>query len=173
MKNLKSQYRYVKDRIPNIDQVDLEDDEVLKQLIAECQGRGISPSNIKHLRYLRRFLHKTSDIATGQLKTALEVRAEVGLGPASFNTSSLSASASTSRPLRLERSFLMSGDPGIAEDICIVVHFQLKIISQFSDERLVIDDGESVSPPTSPISSGIRIINDKDDSGGKYLAIIG
>ena len=38
LKNLKSQYRYVKDRIPNIDEVDLEDDEVLKQLIAECQG---------------------------------------------------------------------------------------------------------------------------------------
>ena len=50
LKNLKSQYRYVKDRIPNIDEVDLEDDDVLKQLIAECQGRGISPSNIKHLR---------------------------------------------------------------------------------------------------------------------------
>ena len=50
LKNLKSQYRYVKDRIPNIDEVDLEDDEILKQLIAECQGRGISPSNIKHLK---------------------------------------------------------------------------------------------------------------------------
>merc|ERR1711997_1000585 len=63
LKNLKSQYRYVKDRIPNIDEVDLEDDEVLKQLITECQGRGISPSNIKHLRYLRRFLQKTTDFA--------------------------------------------------------------------------------------------------------------
>ena len=29
LKNLKSQYRYVKDRIPNIDEVDLEDDEVI------------------------------------------------------------------------------------------------------------------------------------------------
>lgn len=64
LKNLKSQYRYVKDRIPNIDEVDLEDDDVLKQLIAECQGRGISPSNIKHLRYLRRFLRRTADFAT-------------------------------------------------------------------------------------------------------------
>ena len=53
LKNLKSQYRYVKDRIPNIDEVDLEDDDVLKQLIAECQGRGISPSNIKHLRFVK------------------------------------------------------------------------------------------------------------------------
>ena len=38
LKNLKSQYRYVKERIPNIDEVDLEDEEVLKQLIADCQG---------------------------------------------------------------------------------------------------------------------------------------
>ena len=30
LKNLKSQYRYVKDRIPNIDDVDLEQDEILK-----------------------------------------------------------------------------------------------------------------------------------------------
>merc|ERR1719479_526079 len=90
LKNLKSQYRYVKDRIPNIDEVDLEDDEVLKQLIAECQGRGISPSNIKHLRYLKRFLMKSSDAASSQLKTALEVRAEV-LGV-----------AGSSRPTRLE-----------------------------------------------------------------------
>ena len=67
LKNLKSQYRYVKDRIPNIDEVDLEDDEVLKQLIAECQGRGISPSNIKHLKNVKRFIVKSSDAA--QLKT--------------------------------------------------------------------------------------------------------
>ena len=66
LKNLKSQYRYVKDRIPNIDEVDLEDDDVLKQLVAECQGRGISPSNIKHLRYLRRFLQKTTDYAANR-----------------------------------------------------------------------------------------------------------
>ena len=37
MKNLKSQYRFVKERIPNIDDLDLEDDEVVKELIAKCQ----------------------------------------------------------------------------------------------------------------------------------------
>ena len=58
LKNLKSQYRYVKERIPNIDDLDLEDDDVVRQLIAECQGRGISPSSIKHLRSLLRFLNK-------------------------------------------------------------------------------------------------------------------
>ena len=44
LKNLKSQYRYVKERIPNIDEVDLEDEEVLKQLIADCQGMACSIS---------------------------------------------------------------------------------------------------------------------------------
>ena len=63
LKNLKSQYRYVKERIPNIDDLDLEDDDVVRQLIAECQGRGISPSSIKHLRSLLRFLTKQKDIA--------------------------------------------------------------------------------------------------------------
>ena len=56
LKNLKSQYRYIKERIPQIVQLDLEDDTVMKRLIHECQGRGISPSNLKHLRYLKRFL---------------------------------------------------------------------------------------------------------------------
>ena len=37
LKNLKSQYRYVKDRIPNIDELDLEDDDVVKDLITKCQ----------------------------------------------------------------------------------------------------------------------------------------
>ena len=38
LKNLKSQYRYVKERIPTIDTLDLEDDDVVRQLIGECQG---------------------------------------------------------------------------------------------------------------------------------------
>ena len=38
LKNLKSQYRYVKERIPDIDTLDLEDDNVVRQLISECQG---------------------------------------------------------------------------------------------------------------------------------------
>jgi len=61
LKNLKSQYRMLKERIPNINEVDLEDDDVLKQLIADCQGRGISPSHIKHVKYVKRFLVKSAD----------------------------------------------------------------------------------------------------------------
>jgi len=104
LKNLKSQYRYVKDRIPNIDEVDLEDDEILKQLIAECQGRGISPSNIKHLRDLKRFLQKSSEMAKTTLQNALEVRNEI-LGPG-VTISNTSTVAPIHGPSRVERSLL-------------------------------------------------------------------
>ncbi len=60
LKNLKSQYRYVKERIPGVATLDLEDEAVMKSLIAECQTRGISPSSLKHLRYLRQFLARMS-----------------------------------------------------------------------------------------------------------------
>eukprot|EP00096_Caligus_rogercresseyi_P006482 TRINITY_DN2294_c0_g1_i1.p1 TRINITY_DN2294_c0_g1~~TRINITY_DN2294_c0_g1_i1.p1 ORF type:complete len:322 (-),score=131.11 TRINITY_DN2294_c0_g1_i1:158-1123(-) len=58
LKNLKSQYRYVKDRVPNLDILDLEDDTVVKKLILDCQGRGISSASIKHLKYLKKFISK-------------------------------------------------------------------------------------------------------------------
>merc|ERR1712212_310459 len=80
LKNLKSQYRYVKERIPNIDEVDLEDEEVLKQLIADCQGRGISPSHIKNLKFIKRFLMKMAEeIGGSQMKTNTIPRPEMVL----------------------------------------------------------------------------------------------
>ena len=94
----------MKDRIPNIDDVDLEDDEILKQLIAECQGRGISPSNIKHLRDLKRFLLKSSEMAKTTLQNALEVRNEI-LGPG-VTISNTSTVAPIHGPSRVERSLL-------------------------------------------------------------------
>ena len=94
----------MKDRIPNIDEVDLEDDEILKQLIAECQGRGISPSNIKHLRDLKRFLQKSSEMAKTTLQNALEVRNEIlGPGVTISKTSTVAPIHGTSR---VERSLL-------------------------------------------------------------------
>jgi len=102
LKNLKSQYRYVKDRIPNIDDVDLEQDEILKQLIAECQGRGISPSHIKHLKQLKRFLVKSSESAMLTLQNALEVRNEI-LGPSAVTPGMPNLStASVTGPSRME-----------------------------------------------------------------------
>ena len=64
LKNLKSQYRYVKERIPDIDDLDLEDDSVVKRLVQDCQAKAISPSCIKHLRLLMRFLKKHKRVAT-------------------------------------------------------------------------------------------------------------
>ena len=55
LKNLKSQYRYVKERIPYIDDLDLDNEEVIKQLLTECQAKAISPSSIKHLKFLLRY----------------------------------------------------------------------------------------------------------------------
>ena len=40
-RNLKSQWRYVKDRIPGIETADLDDEEVVRSLGAECQQRGV------------------------------------------------------------------------------------------------------------------------------------
>ena len=40
LKNLKSQWRYVKDRIPGIETADLDDEDVVRQLSQECQTRG-------------------------------------------------------------------------------------------------------------------------------------
>ena len=54
--NLKSQYHYVTERIPYIDDLDLEDESVVKQLLTECQARAISPSSIKHLKFLLRYI---------------------------------------------------------------------------------------------------------------------
>ena len=64
----------LKERIPNINDVDLEDEDVLKQLIADCQGRGISPSHIKHVKYVKRFLVKSADnhITDAPTKTVKE-----------------------------------------------------------------------------------------------------
>ena len=55
LKNLKSQYRYVKERIPYIDDLDLDNEDVIKQLLTECQAKAISPSSIKHLKFLLRY----------------------------------------------------------------------------------------------------------------------
>ena len=163
LKNLKSQYRYVKDRIPNIDEIDLDDDEVLKQLIAECQGRGISPSNIKHLRYLRRFLNKTSDAAQGQLQNALKVRSEVIGGPSSSVSLSLSTPGATASP------GTSSQKPQVVRTIRVARTLEQNVEPE---ANFNFDESDSVSPPSTPAASGVRIIHDRDEedeeSEGKY-----
>lgn len=65
LKNLKSQWRYVKDRLPGIEEADLNDEETVRQLMHECQSRGVSPSCIKHLRLLKQFLMSLSAVKRG------------------------------------------------------------------------------------------------------------
>ena len=56
LKNLKSQWRYVKDRIPGIETADLDDEDVVRQLSQECQTRGgeslLSPFKLFELKNL-------------------------------------------------------------------------------------------------------------------------
>merc|ERR1719367_1430468 len=65
LKNLKSQWRYVKDRLPGIEEADLNEEETVRQLMHECQSRGVSPSCIKHLRLLKQFLLSLSAVKRG------------------------------------------------------------------------------------------------------------
>eukprot|EP00095_Tigriopus_kingsejongensis_P009202 maker-scaffold299_size217019-snap-gene-1.33 protein:Tk09202 transcript:maker-scaffold299_size217019-snap-gene-1.33-mRNA-1 annotation:"atp-dependent -nad h-hydrate dehydratase isoform x1" len=86
LKNLKSQYRYVKERIPYIINLNLEDDETMKRLITDCQSRGISPSSLKHLRYLRRFLNRMASLKAQGPYGSLEdsgPSSDGGMGPSS------------------------------------------------------------------------------------------
>jgi len=65
LKNLKSQWRYVKDRLPGIEEADLDNEDAVRQLMHECQARGVSPSCIKHLRLLKQFLLSLAAIRKG------------------------------------------------------------------------------------------------------------
>ena len=42
--------RNVKDRVPRLDEIDLEDEAELKDLMHDCQNNGVSPFCVKHLR---------------------------------------------------------------------------------------------------------------------------
>ena len=41
----------MKDRVPRLDEIDLEDEAELKDLMHDCQNNGVSPFCVKHLRY--------------------------------------------------------------------------------------------------------------------------
>lgn len=154
LKNLKSQYRYVKDRIPNIDDLDLEDDDVVKELITKCQGRGISPSSIKHLRFLKRFLSRQSS-ATFESAT----RSSSSTPPGSISVPMTISTTSASSPLR---KILLAAKPP--------QHVIIPQKPSFMLNRTTIQiaeppnqDEESVSPPTTPVpSQSIKIISSAD-----------
>ena len=99
LKNLKSQWRYVKDRIPGIETADLDDEDVVRQLSQECQTRGgepepppslanvilssppVSPSCIKHLRLLKQFLISLAAVRKGVAPPTFKPEAVVSLAP--------------------------------------------------------------------------------------------
>ena len=128
LKNLKSQYRYVKERIPNIDDLDLEDDDVVRQLIAECQGRGISPSSIKHLRSLLRFLNKQKDFAkkSGVPSDFLNSSSSSASHPSSSVSSNNSTIIATPQPF-VKRNQVNNQDLTIKNNLSINNTQMLKI----------------------------------------------
>ncbi len=93
LKNLKSQYRYVKERIPEVATINLENEDSMKHLVSECQSRGISPSSLKHLKYLRRFLAKVNQVRLRQpleLPQASSSSLAAAADPLSMGSSSFS-----------------------------------------------------------------------------------
>ena len=80
LKNLKSQYRYVKERIPYIDDLDLDNEDVIKQLLTECQAKAISPSSIKHLKFLLRYGERSFTFKN-LLNSIRSKSVKVGLSP--------------------------------------------------------------------------------------------
>ena len=137
LKNLKSQWRYVKDRIPGIESADLDDEEVVRNLGQECQSRGVSPSCIKHLRLLKQFLVSLAAVRRGvsppKFKSETFNVASV-LENQRFPTSTATAQQGTS--LVTQNKLKMENDDE-EEDT-----------EDTTDARLVVETG--ISPPTSP-----------------------
>jgi len=164
LKNLKSQYRYVKERIPYIDDLDLDNEDVIKQLLTECQAKAISPSSIKHLKFLLRFLNKlkmmTAMSAAGEIKPSLA-------SSSGGHQSSNSASARSS-PLLSNSRLLPTAS---------TVSANLRALNKLSGSK-----DEGVSPPSSPYTapkiisngSGVHLstggLGSSDDDGSGELS---
>jgi len=142
LKNLKSQYRYVKERIPDIDTLDLEDDNVVRQLISECQGRGISPSSIKHLRFLLRFLNKQREFG--------KYAESAPSGTAGANARLFAATGDLKGGKYHPESSLFKDSP-LAREI-------------FNKSLQTSKEEAAVSPPSSPfpnqIAMGLKLVNE-------------
>jgi len=161
LKNLKSQWRYVKDRIPGIETADLDDEDVVRQLGQECQTRGVSPSCIKHLRLLKQFLLSLAAVRKG-------------VSPPKFKTETFNMAA----VLDVDKLNQRLTQPG-TEEVTIVQKqkFKSEDIEESdtfdsADARLVVETG--ISPPTSPDDGhdriGVMIVgddpeDDPDDPG--------
>jgi len=161
LKNLKSQYRYVKERIPAIDDLDLENDDVVRQLISECQGRGISPSSIKHLRFLLRFLNKQRDfgkIAEGGAGTMGGAVNRFGNRsidvPGRYHPEAMMKDSPLAKEI-FAKSVLASKGPSLAANATSMAAAAQSLLVK----KAAASEEEAVSPPTSPFP-GLKLVND-------------
>jgi len=139
LKNLKSQWRYVKDRIPGIESADLDDEDVVRTLGQECQSRGVSPSCIKHLRLLKQFLVSLAAVRRGVSPPRFKLE--------TFNVASV-----------LENQRFPASPNSTPPPLTNFVSPQSKLKTEnnednedsedLTDARLVVETG--ISPPTSP-----------------------
>ena len=142
LKNLKSQWRYVKDRIPGIESADLDDEEVVRTLGQECQSRGVSPSCIKHLRLLKQFLVSLTAVRRGVSPPKFKLE--------TFNVASIlenqryppaNSNSATPPPPPPMTSFAPQSKLKMEKN-------EEEDAEDLTDARLVVETG--ISPPTSP-----------------------
>ena len=134
LKNLKSQWRYVKDRIPGIESADLDDEEVVRTLGQECQSRGVSPSCIKHLRLLKQFLVSLAAVRRG-------------VSPPKFKLETLNI-ASILENQRYPANTPPPMTSFVHKNTLKTETNEDEDTEDLTDARLVVETG--ISPPTSP-----------------------
>jgi len=146
--------RYVKDRLPGIEEADLDNEDAVRQLMHECQARGVSPSCIKHLRLLKQFLLSLAAVRKGisppRYKTEVnfgqmeaEQRMQSGIGHRILQQQQ---QHEDDRQMKLE----YHGSESVHDDDNY----------DEADARLVVEAG--ISPPVSP-ESRVAILGDDDN----------
>jgi len=141
LKNLKSQWRYVKDRLPGIEEADLDNEDAVRQLMHECQARGVSPSCIKHLRLLKQFLVSLAAVRKGISPPRYKTEVNFGQMEAEQRMQSrlFQQQGEDERQMKLE----YQGNESFNDDDNY----------DEADARLVVEAG--ISPPVSP-ESGVN-----------------
>jgi len=150
LKNLKSQWRYVKDRLPGIEEADLNEEETVRQLMHECQSRGVSPSCIKHLRLLKQFLLSLSAVKRGAAP----------LGPGLYPISTTTAKAEADGYPEEEDSFGTNYDEA---DARLVVETGISPPSSPNSRSATGKEGGTDRPDEEdPNRSNLRVISPQD-----------
>jgi len=164
LQNLKAQYRYVKERIPNIDEIDINNDEFLKQLIADCQGLAISPSHIRNLKFIKRFLMKFAEENGGsQMRTNTIPGPEILSGDKVLQHSVRIVSSSSKFDQRLSVNDFDSGNIMFLEDSPVQSPESISIIS--------IDEPETKKQKKDAIENDddTELLKGDKEDGQKYV----